>query len=204
MALDISSLESTYYFTYAPHLVFENPSFEILLKDLCHKQGVPKEALHYGTLYNKELTLGLEIPSTIEWVHPEVGYGLYSSVDISEGTFIGEYTGLISHHTPYYKMSNYCFQYPILQTEKHLSIDAENYGNLTRFINHSFTPNLQILHAFHHGLYHVILVASRSIKQGEHLTYNYGHGYWYLRGAPFDIRLLLKEEDSYEGQLDTN
>jgi len=184
MVISISSLEKEHHFKYTPHLVFEDASLETVVKEQCQKQAVPQEALHYGALYEKELHLGLEIPSKVQWIHPEVGYGLYTTSEIPAGIFVGEYTGLLCCDPPYYKMGNYRFHYPHLHTERQLSIDAEGYGNMTRFINHSFTPNLTILQAFHGGLYHVILVAAGSIKKGEHLTYNYGHSYWYLRGAP--------------------
>jgi uncharacterized protein len=185
MAIDKKQLEETYHFTYASHLMFENPSLKQELQKACLHQAIPKKARHHGNRYAHELLLGYEPPSEILWINDEVGYGLYSSSELLPGAFIGEYTGLVCTNNPYYKMSNYCFHYPIIESNQALSINAESYGNLTRFINHSFTPNLDILHAFHEGLYHVILVTNRSIKQGEHFTYNYGHSYWYLRGAPY-------------------
>jgi SET domain-containing protein len=62
-------------------------------------------------------------------------------------------------------------------------IDATQ-GNLTRFINHSRDPNLQPIHVFYDGFYHLIFIALRKIQQGEELSYDYGQSYWYLRDPP--------------------
>jgi uncharacterized protein len=185
MALDLPSLEKQHSFLYTKHLVFLDNDFEQSVKKTLLTKTVPKEALHYGTLYEREISLGYEAPSTIQFVHEEVGYGLYSIIDLPEGAFIGEYTGVICENAPYYKVKNYAFSYPLEDLSgRKLSIDAEPYGNLTRFINHSFEPNLIPVHAFHNGLYHIILIAKQPIKKGEQFTYSYGHSYWYLRGTP--------------------
>lgn len=172
-------------FIYAKHLVFLDENLEFSIKNALLNEKISSDALHYGKLYDEELSLGKEVLSSIQWVHDDVGYGLYSTSNLPEGSFIGEYTGLICENNSYYKMKNYLFRYPFDEINgKRLSIDAEPHGNLTRFINHSFHPNLTPIHAFHNGLYHVILIANKSIKKGEQFTYSYGHSYWYLRGAP--------------------
>ena len=66
-------------------------------------------------------------------------------------------------------------------------IDATN-GNLTRFINHSYNPNLQPMYAFIEGFYHLIFLTIKPIKNGEQLAYNYGNNYWYLRGKPTNFK----------------
>ena len=52
-------------------------------------------------------------------------------------------------------------------------IDANNYGNIARFINHSCTPNLTPVKVFasHQDLRfpHIALFANRDIKKGEEL-----------------------------------
>jgi hypothetical protein len=186
MALNtLTSLEQEHGFLYTKKLLFGNVELEKKIKNSLLEKSISQEALHYGTLYEQELLHGYEAPSVLQWIHKDVGYGLYSTLDLPQGSFIGEYTGIIDVNAPYYKMKDYVFSYPLEDaSQKKFSIDAESYGNLTRFINHSFQPNLTPLHAFHEGLYHVILVANRPIKQGEQLTYSYGHSYWYIRGTP--------------------
>lgn len=185
MALNSLSIEKKHSFIYTKHVVFETIELETSIKNALLSSKISSQALHYGKLYDKELSVGEEALSSIKWVHEDVGYGLYSTIDLQEGSFIGEYTGLICENNSYYKMKNYLFRYPLEEFNgKKLSIDAEPHGNLTRFINHSFEPNLLPVHAFHNGLYHVILIAIKPIKKGEAFSYNYGHSYWYLRGAP--------------------
>jgi len=172
------------HFVYSKHLHFDDFALEEELRAQCASQEVSQSALSYGLQYSNELTQGAEAPSEVKWISEEVGHGLYALSDLLAGTYIGEYTGLVTPNNPYFRISNYCFNYPHVKTRKALSIDAEHYGNRTRFINHSFTPNLDIRYAFHDGLYHVILVAREPIETGSQLSFNYGNAYWYLRGAP--------------------
>jgi uncharacterized protein len=65
-------------------------------------------------------------------------------------------------------------------------IDATQ-GNLTRFINHSFTPNLRPVHVYYAGFYHLIFLAMQRIEKGTQLSYSYGKNYWYLRGKPAEL-----------------
>ncbi|KAL3526706.1 hypothetical protein ACH5RR_011362 [Cinchona calisaya] len=64
-------------------------------------------------------------------------------------------------------------------TEGHVSfvIDATNYGNVARYINHSCSPNLvnhQVLvESIDCQLAHIGLFANRDIAMGEELTYDY-------------------------------
>ena len=185
MALDTISLEKHHSFIYAKHLVFADIDLEHSIKNALLNANIPEIAIHYGKLYEKELLLGEEVPSSIQFLNEEIGFGLYSTLDLPEGAFIGEYTGLISENSPYYKIKNYVFSYPLEDhTGRKFSIDAQPHGNQTRFINHSFNPNLTPVHAFHNGLYHVILIAIKPIIKGEQFTYSYGHSYWYARGSP--------------------
>jgi hypothetical protein len=88
-----------------------------------------------------------------------VGHGVCAEADIPEGTYIGEYVGLVSTVTETITRENhYNFQYP--SCEGGLEINGREVGNITRFINHSTTPNA----AFHaislDDIMHVICVRS--------------------------------------------
>lgn len=63
-------------------------------------------------------------------------------------------------------------------------IDAQDSGNHTRFINHSFKPNLEPVSVYFHGLIHIIIYASKTIASGAQLCYDYGEDYWKKRGKP--------------------
>ena len=182
MDLDTKQLEENHLFTFTKHLVFESKSF----KQNVINHSIPnKNELELGKRYQKELKEGYVPQCFVKKVSHEVGYGLFSLQKFKKGDFIGEYTGRICSDANYYRMNDYLFRYPVKEASgKELSIDAEPFGNHTRFINHSFTPNLDHRFAFHNHLFHLILIANCSIEINEQFSFSYGHGYWYLRGAP--------------------
>ncbi|NGX50353.1 MAG: hypothetical protein K1060chlam2_00198 [Chlamydiae bacterium] len=125
----------------------------------------------------------------------KVGYGLFAEESIPPGAYVGEYTGLVRKNDRRYSapMNNYCYEYPVLdELERSYVIDATD-GNFTRFINHSYDPNLKPVHLYHLGYFHLIFLAIREIKKGEQLCYNYGKHYWYVRRPP--VSFQLKERD---------
>ena len=65
-------------------------------------------------------------------------------------------------------------------------IDATS-GSLTRFINHSYTPNIKPMYAFFDDKYHLIFISLKPIQKGTQLAYNYGENYWALRGNALDF-----------------
>lgn len=56
-------------------------------------------------------------------------------------------------------------------------IDAKRYGNMARFINHSCEPNCQVEEWYVDGLPRLVVVATRLIRAGEEVTFDYGGGY---------------------------
>lgn len=52
-------------------------------------------------------------------------------------------------------------------------IDATFFGSKARYINHSCEPNLISEHLIVNGETHIIFSASRKIRAGEELTFNY-------------------------------
>lgn len=116
----------------------------------------------------------------------KVGYGLFAEEEISQGAYVGEYTGHVRPNNQRYfsPMNNYCYEYPVPDDiGRNYVIDATD-GNLTRFINHSYTPNLNPIHVYHEGYFHLIFLAIHDIERGEQLCYNYGKQYWYVRQPP--------------------
>ncbi len=97
-----------------------------------------------------------------------IGYGLYTNSKILNNTFIGEYTGIVSSGGKYNSnddineggssMSNYRLCYP--STDGGFAIDAAEYGNVTRFINHSWRPNCEIRNIFLDGIIHCVFVSN--------------------------------------------
>ena len=116
------------------------------------------------------------------------GYGLFALSNLKKDSFIGVYTGYIRKHKKRLDRKNgYCFEYQTLFSKKTpFTIDAKYGGNYTRFINHSYKPNLSLFLAYCKNIMHIILVTNRDIEKGEELTYDYGENYWKKREKPKD------------------
>jgi hypothetical protein len=123
---------------------------------------------------------------SVRWISDKVGYGLFAEETIARESYVGEYTGVVRKNDRRYfePLNNYCYEYPVDdEIGRSFVIDATQ-GNLTRFINHSKSPNLRPIHVFYEGYYHLIFIALRQIEKGQELSFNYGESYWYLRAPP--------------------
>ncbi|KAK8269711.1 hypothetical protein V6Z12_D11G148600, partial [Gossypium hirsutum] len=140
---------------------------------------------------------------------PCTGWGVRAGEPILSGTFVCEYVGEIlgeqeanNRLTRYGRDGcNYMFNIGSqindmsrwIEGQARYFIDASNYKNVSRFINHSCSPNLvnlQVLvdnmdcHRAHIGLY-----ASQDISVGEELTFDYR--YELLPGQGYSCRLMF-------------
>lgn len=98
------------------------------------------------------------------------GLGLFADQDISQGTFVIEYTGeLISIEQANRRGGKYLFK-----IDSELAIDAKNRENLARYINHSCQPNCEV--QINRKL--ILIFALRDIAKGEELNYDYGKEYF--------------------------
>ncbi len=121
---------------------------------------------------------------SVGWCGETVGWGLFAEEDLEEDVIVGEYTGHVRKNDDHLSINNYLYAYPIDDPiGRNYVIDA-THGNLTRFINHSFWPNLKPCYAFSQGLYHVLLITLYPIKKGKQLSYDYGRLYWFVRSPP--------------------
>ncbi len=137
-----------------------------------------------GIEFSKEIENDYLAPSSVRFAGDIEGYGLFAEENVGEGMMIGRYTGIIRENSHGYSFSDYLYSYPVLdEIGRNYVIDAKN-GNLTRFINHSQTPNLKPVYAYYDGLYHLLFLALRPIEKGEQFSYNYGPGYWNIRQHP--------------------
>ncbi|KAF9620203.1 hypothetical protein IFM89_010938 [Coptis chinensis] len=121
------------------------------------------------------------------------GWAVRALEAISRGTFVCEYIGEVLNNEEASKRNNSCkdegcsYMYKIDAHIDDMSgptdgsvshmIDATRYGNVSRFINHSCSPNLvcyQVLvESMDCQLAHVGLYASRNIAVGEELGFSY-------------------------------
>ena len=112
---------------------------------------------------------------------PGMGYGLFSKWAWHKGDVLGAYLGELIPEQP--ETTDYCHQVQIgLEfTEAAATfayIDAEEYGNFTRFANHSCENNAIIMEARVGKERVLALRAVRSIAVGEQVWINYGDDYF--------------------------
>lgn len=149
----------------------------------------------YETLENiKKFTdaikTGYEAPLYVKYVNAKLGYGAFADAPIKEHDIVGEYTGqLIDQETAVqlpqektsYLMASGNF-YPGYNYPEELYIDAAKAGNFTRFVNHSYDPNVKTKVVYDGALWHVLFIAAKKVEQDKQLLVNYGPGYWQMRG----------------------
>lgn len=131
------------------------------------------------------------------------GWALRAAETILRGTFVCEYVGEVldeqeaNKRRSRYRKEGCSYLYDInahmndmsrlIEGQVHYVIDATNYGNVSRFINHSCSPNLAnyqvLVESMDSPCAHIGLFASRDIAMGEELTFDYrydllpGEGY---------------------------
>lgn len=109
------------------------------------------------------------------------GKGAYAKKNIPVGTYIGCYIGKVVEHIEehdicYFKDIEYRFELPFQQW----AVCARDFGNETRFFNHSDNDNVFVKGVCHSdgGEYHLGFFTCDDILKGEELTISYGEGYW--------------------------
>ena len=139
-----------------------------------------------GHYYAKGIQGHIYLDLTIGWIDETIGYGVWTNVDIPAQAYVGEYTGILRKRLFFGRWKNrYCFDYNIGEGRNSgYVIDAQDFGNHTRFINHSDEPNLEPASAYCDGLIHVIIYAPKAIQAGTQLCYDYGDEYWQKRTKP--------------------
>ena len=177
-------------FTYLAHNAFETESDreDVLARGLRYlaEGKVSEESLALGEKYRREIHSAYIPKVLVRFISDEVGNALYADEDIDAGQYVGEYTGIVRKNDRRYgyPINNYCYEYPVAdEIGRNFVVDATS-GCLTRFINHSSTPNLKPCYAFLDGFYHVIFLSVKKIEKGDQLLFDYGKNYWYVRGAP--------------------
>lgn len=179
----IPSLPAVPNFTYLSHPVFENKeAFEKILRQVERakkEDKIPAEKIWMGIYFDKEVCNGVHPPISIRFVDSEIGYGVFAEKKIPACTFVGEYVGLIQEKKPkQLQKKQYCLRYTIWGGKKNFTLDAENTGNFTRFINHSEKPNLCLQSIYWRGIPRMIFVTMREVREGAQLTFDYGPLFW--------------------------
>lgn len=136
-----------------------------------------------GRQYQHKFINGDTADLSIRWIDNTLGYGVFAESSIDEGSYVGEYTGLVRKFCRFKPEPNaYCFHYPTrFWSTKLFVVDALHEGNIMRFVNHSDIPNLTPVCMVDRGLTHIVFMATRHISEGEQLTIDYGENYWKRR-----------------------
>jgi uncharacterized protein len=185
--------EKIFQIGFLPRLEFIDTKAQFKIEKKCdkalYKEWITPRQKWLGHYYAQEIRGELPLDLTIAWIDETIGYGVWTNRDIPANTYLGEYTGVL-HKRPFFgRWKNlYCFDYNIGEGRRSsFVIDAQDFGNHTRFINHSFKPNVEPVSMYCDGLVHVILYAKETIAAGEQLCYDYGEDYWKKRGKPQEL-----------------
>lgn len=159
--LSYAEISARLQFEYIGHVQYESS------KDLHHMVfEIPDEMKEGGQYTNEEVCRSLRLGLVHDGLvikHVgvkdgiDVGHGLFALVNIPAGTFLGEYTGVVSTSVLAEGKSNYCCQYPSCDGGTY--INAAQCGNIIRFINHSPSPNVWFQAIYVDGTCHIICVS---------------------------------------------
>jgi uncharacterized protein len=187
----VKELEDYFGIKYLPQLKFKKQSIHESILRRCEKARskglIDRKQRWLSALYREEVLFGYTFKNLIiKWIDETVGFGIFTGRAISPQTFIGEYTGEVRRGRWWRDKGNaYCFSYTLNEyVGTPFLIDAEKEGNLTRFINHSDSPNLKSMAICVEGVMHIILYTIQKIPPGTQLTYDYGTDYWADRELP--------------------
>ena len=188
-SLFLSELQTLTQALYIPSLEFIDPSTkEELIRrgERLRKRGeMTLEQIWLGNYYKKELESFHIPPLELRWIDPTLGWGVFAAKDFKKREFVAEYSGLVRKRKKEDNKNSYCFEY--VSAEGHPTpyiIDARDQGGVSRYINHSSSPNLTPALATLDHITHIVLFAKESIAKGSQLTYDYGPGYWAHRTPP--------------------
>lgn len=139
-------------------------------------------------MYYRLIKQKYESPWYMKYINKKIGYGVFAAADIKKGQLIAEYVGIIYDKATYLNKvpynANYCWSMIPHQSharEVRFYVDAIKSCNFTRFINHSYTPNVMPLPLYTPEGYRMLYVACEDIAKDEQLLVNYGEGYWSAR-----------------------
>ncbi|XP_025200890.1 histone-lysine N-methyltransferase EHMT2 [Melanaphis sacchari] len=163
-----------------------NPSvilYECNWRCRCHKQLCGNRVIQKGIKVKLEL-----------YKHKDMGWGVRTLQPIPRGTFVCEYIGEIitDQKANDLKEDSYLFNLENPGATELYCIDAYNYSNVSRFINHSCDPNLMSVRSFinHHDkrFPRIAFFAVQDIKKSEQLSYDYGTAFWKVKSGFFTCK----------------
>lgn len=159
-------------------------------EDDCENRGMKIECslkCHGGSkCLNRRMQKGLTAKVRVVEMKGK-GFGLLAEENLAPGTLIGEYCGEILDQTEFKKREK------AYEHERHfyfmaltpkLTIDASRMSSVTRFINHSCAPNAEAEKWNSDREPRVAIVATRSIRKGEEITFDYSASARSIKAKP--------------------
>ncbi|XP_020713800.1 uncharacterized protein LOC101448499 [Ceratitis capitata] len=141
---------------------------------------------------NRVVQNGIRIPLQVfECNDTTKGWGVRTLVHVPKGAFVSEYIGEILSNTEADRRTDdsYCFD-----LENGHCIDANYFGNVSRFYNHSCEPNIVSVRVFfEHQDYRfpkIAFFACRDIEAGEELCFDYGDTFWLFKNRHLSCKCL--------------
>jgi hypothetical protein len=111
---------------------------------------------------------------------PGAGWGLFATRPITKGHLICEYSGERISQEEGDRRGLICDRFNqsyLFQADKETVIDAQRFGNVARFINHSCKkPNCMVRVVQIGGVHTVCIFAAQDINAGHELFFDYNHG----------------------------
>ena len=127
--------------------------------------------------YEKELASELIAPMRIAKINEQISFGCFAERDIFPGDFVGEYTGLVGRLKK--QETTYGFAYG---NDKTIILDAREYGNETRFLNHADSKsehcNVLKFTTIKDGYWRLFFTARRFIEARQEIRFDYGPDYF--------------------------
>uniref|UniRef100_A0A674N6H2 Histone-lysine N-methyltransferase NSD3 n=1 Tax=Takifugu rubripes TaxID=31033 RepID=A0A674N6H2_TAKRU len=144
-----------------------------MLQYECHPQVCPAGDNCENQGFTKRLYAETEVVKTADR-----GWGLKANQPLKKGEFVTEYVGEVIDAEECQQRikrahENHMTNFYMLTLTKDRVIDAAQKGNLSRFINHSCSPNCETQKWTVNGDVHIGLFALCDIDAGTELTFNY-------------------------------
>lgn len=147
----------------------------------CNKKCRCDDSCRFRVIQKKS-----QIPFLIFRCANGTGWGVKTLKPLPKGTYIGRYFGKVILWEEAESLPtsggrrDYLFDIDYLIGDNghcKYTVDAFDYGNFTRFINHSCSPNLVVHHAWINmlddNLHDLAFFTSKSVDYGEELTFDY-------------------------------
>lgn len=157
----------------------------------CHKKNIPIcdtyclnnqlqtdcDSLNCITKECHNKLLKLDIPKLDLIKTQTKGYGVITKETILKGRSIIEYNGEVIDLTEHIKRENIIYKgatdFYAIYINKKTIIDGTNKGNISRFFNHSCSPNMVAHKRIFKNELHLLFYAKCIINVGDELTFDY-------------------------------